>query len=109
MEPSPTCFSGVNPQGCQVADFKVPTELEARHDFLWRCHAQIPPRGMIGVFNRSHYEQVLSPRVHKLLSPREVRHSLSDINHFEEMLAHEGVVILIVFSPHQPQGTDQPI
>src|SRR5258707_9619500 len=52
-------FSGINPQGCDVAAFKVPTPLEARHDFLWRVHAQVPPRGMIGIFNRSHYEDVL--------------------------------------------------
>ena len=47
-------FSGINPQGCTVASFKVPTELEARHDFLWRCHTQCPPLGMITIFNRSH-------------------------------------------------------
>src|ERR1700761_3476678 len=63
-------FSGVNPQGCTVAAFKVPTSLEARHDFLWRCHQQVPPRGIIGIFNRSHYEDVLSPRVHGILSKK---------------------------------------
>src|SRR2546423_8865553 len=56
-------FSAVNPQGCTVSSFKAPTELELRHDYLWRVHAQIPPRGMIGIFNRSHYEDVLVPRV----------------------------------------------
>src|SRR5437870_12711666 len=49
-------FSAVNPQGCEVASFKVPTELEQRHDFLWRVHQRVPARGMIGIFNRSHYE-----------------------------------------------------
>jgi polyphosphate kinase 2 (PPK2 family) len=53
-------FSGINPQGCDVSSFKVPTPLEARHDFLWRCQAATPARGMIGIFNRSHYEDVLS-------------------------------------------------
>ena len=57
-------FSAVNPQGCNVASFKVPTEFEQRHDFLWRIHQQVPERGMIGIFNRSHYEDILVPRVH---------------------------------------------
>lgn len=90
-------FSGLNPQGCQVAAFKVPTSLEARHDFLWRCHAQVPPRGMIGIFNRSHYEEVLSPRVHGKLSKKEVKGHLEDINNWEKTLADSGVVILKFF------------
>ncbi len=87
-------FSGVNPQGCDVAQFKVPTPLEARHDFLWRVHAQVPPRGMIGIFNRSHYEDVLSPRVHKLISRDVARRRLDDINQFESFLADNDVLIL---------------
>jgi PPK2 family polyphosphate:nucleotide phosphotransferase len=87
-------FSGINPQGCDVAAFKVPTPLEARHDFLWRAHAAIPPRGMIGIFNRSHYEDILSPRVHKLITDKVVRRRLDDINSFESMLADNDVVIL---------------
>ena len=87
-------FSGVNPQGCDVAAFKVPTPLEARHDFLWRVHAQVPPRGMIGIFNRSHYEDVLSPRVHKLISGDVMRRRLDNINGFESMLVDNDVVIL---------------
>jgi PPK2 family polyphosphate:nucleotide phosphotransferase len=87
-------FSGINPQGCDVAAFKVPTPLEARHDFLWRAHAQVPPRGMIGIFNRSHYEDVLSPRVHKLISADVMRRRLDDINSFESMLADNDVLIL---------------
>src|SRR5271168_4216235 len=90
-------FSGVNPQGCDVAAFKVPTPLEARHDFLWRVHAQVPPRGMIGIFNRSHYEDVLSPRVHKLISRDIARRRLDDINEFESTLNDNGVVILKFF------------
>ena len=90
-------FSGVNPQGCDVAAFKVPTELEARHDFLWRIHAAVPPRGMIGIFNRSHYEDVLSPRVHKLISHTVVTERLEQINHFEQLLSNSGVVILKFF------------
>jgi PPK2 family polyphosphate:nucleotide phosphotransferase len=87
-------FSGINPQGCDVAQFKVPTPLEARHDFLWRVHAQVPPRGMIGIFNRSHYEDVLSPRVHKLISTDTVSRRLEDINEFESFLNDNDVLIL---------------
>ncbi len=90
-------FSGVNPQGCSVAAFKVPTSLEARHDFLWRCHQQVPPRGMIGIFNRSHYEEVLSPKVHGTLSPKQVRRHLEDINAWEKTLTDNNVVILKFF------------
>jgi PPK2 family polyphosphate:nucleotide phosphotransferase len=87
-------FSGINPQGCDVAQFKMPTPLEAHHDFLWRCHAKVPPRGMIGIFNRSHYEDVLSPRVHKLIPEKLVRRRLDDINSFESMLVDNDVLIL---------------
>jgi PPK2 family polyphosphate:nucleotide phosphotransferase len=90
-------FSGVNPQGCSVTAFKVPTPLESRHDFLWRAHNAVPPKGMIGIFNRSHYEDVLSPRVHKLISGKIVRRRLDGINEFEDMLADNGVVILKFF------------
>jgi PPK2 family polyphosphate:nucleotide phosphotransferase len=90
-------FSGINPQGCDVTAFKVPTPLEARHDFLWRAHNAVPPRGMIGIFNRSHYEDVLSPRVHKLITDKVARQRLDDINEFEDMLTDNGVVILKFF------------
>jgi PPK2 family polyphosphate:nucleotide phosphotransferase len=90
-------FAGINPQGCQVAAFKVPTSLEARHDFLWRCHLEVPPRGMIGVFNRSHYEDVLSPRVHGKLSKKQVKRHLDDINAWEKTLTDNDVVILKFF------------
>ena len=87
-------FSGVNPQGCDVAQFKVPTPLELRHDFLCRVHAQVPPRGMIMIFNRSHYEDVLSPRVHKHISRDVARLRLEDINEFESFLADNHILIL---------------
>ena len=90
-------FSGVNPQGCNVTPFKVPTADEAKHDFLWRVHKAVPERGMIGIFNRSHYEDVLSPRVHKLISDKEVRRRLVEINRFEESLAENDVEILKFF------------
>lgn len=90
-------FSGINPQGCNVAAFKVPTPLEARHDFLWRCQLEAPARGMIGIFNRSHYEQVLSPRVHGKLPGKQVRRDLDDINAWEKTLTDNDVVILKFF------------
>jgi PPK2 family polyphosphate:nucleotide phosphotransferase len=87
-------FSGINPQGCDVSSFKVPTPLEARHDFLWRCQERTPARGMIGIFNRSHYEDVLSPVVHVQIDAKTVRSRLGDINAWEQTLANEDVVIL---------------
>lgn len=87
-------FSAVNPQGCTVASFGVPTELERRHDFLWRVHAQIPPRGMIGIFNRSHYEDILVPRVHGLLDREALDERYRQVNDFERLLASSGVTIL---------------
>ena len=90
-------FSGVNPQGCDVAAFKVPTSLEARHDFLWRCHQQVPPRGIFGIFNRSHYEDILSPRVHDKIDRKTARERMDEINDFEAMLADNDVVVLKFF------------
>ncbi len=90
-------FSGVNPQGCSVTQFKVPTPLEERHDFLWRVHNALPPRGLIGIFNRSHYEDVLSPRVHGLITENEARRRFDEINGFERMLSENGVLILKFF------------
>lgn len=90
-------FTGVNPEGCDVTQFKVPTPLEARHDFLWRAHKAVPPRGMIGIFNRSHYEDVLVTRVHKQITDDEATARMDDIVNFEEMLAKNGVVILKFF------------
>lgn len=90
-------FSGVNPQGCTVTSFKVPTPLEARHDFLWRAHAAVPPKGMIGIFNRSHYEDVLVVRVHKQITGKEARRRMEEIVDWEAMLAANGVVILKFF------------
>ena len=87
-------FTAVNPQGCTVASFKVPTELEQRHDYLWRVHAQVPPRGMIGIFNRSHYEDVIVPRVHGSIKKKEWTERYDQINEFEEMLSANGTVIL---------------
>jgi len=90
-------FKGVNPQGTRVASFKEPTALELDHDYLWRIHQQVPGKGEIVIFNRSHYEDVLITRVHELV-PRAVWHRrYQQINDFERMLSEEGVTILKFF------------
>ncbi len=87
----------VNPQGCKVASFKVPTPLELSHDFLWRVHQEIPPKGYIGIFNRSHYEDVLVPRVHGTISKKVQKQRFDQINDFERMLSQNGVTLLKFF------------
>jgi PPK2 family polyphosphate:nucleotide phosphotransferase len=87
-------FSGVNPQGCRVSSFKKPSAEESNHDFLWRYHKSAPARGRIGIFNRSHYEDVLVVRV-KGLVPEEVwRERYRQINDFERNLSNDGVSVL---------------
>jgi PPK2 family polyphosphate:nucleotide phosphotransferase len=82
-----------NPSGVRISSFGPPTPLELRHDFLWRVHEQVPPRGVIGVFNRSHYEDVLVARVRKLVPESVWRGRYALINAFEELLAESGVVV----------------
>jgi len=90
-------FSGVNPQGCQVTSFKAPTQKELSHDYLWRIHAATPAKGMIGIFNRSHYESVLVERV-KGLVPEDVwKRRYDHINDFERLLSDEGTTIIKFF------------
>lgn len=90
-------FSQVNPQSCCVTSFKVPTPEEASHDFLWRVHKVTPSKGVIGIFNRSHYEDVLVVRVHDLV-PRDVwQRRYKEINQFEKLLADSGTIILKFF------------
>ncbi|HTZ89435.1 MAG TPA: polyphosphate kinase 2 family protein [Alloacidobacterium sp.] len=90
-------FTGVNPQACDVTPFKVPTPLELKHDFLWRAHRAVPQHGTIGIFNRSHYEDVLVTRVHKQVSDKLVNERFRQIINFEEMLAENNVTILKFF------------
>ncbi|MBA2484605.1 MAG: polyphosphate kinase 2 family protein [Nitrospira sp.] len=90
-------MSGVNPQGCRVASFKAPSEKELGYDFLWRVHQEVPPKGYIGIFNRSHYEDVLITRVHGWVSDKVFTQRLDQINEFEEMLAESGTTILKLF------------
>jgi PPK2 family polyphosphate:nucleotide phosphotransferase len=90
-------FRETNPQGCRVYSFREPSTEESGHDFLWRYHQDTPLRGMIHVFNRSHYEDVLVVRV-KHLAPEEVwRARYESINDFERMLVREGTVIVKFF------------
>lgn len=90
-------FKGVNPLGIHVTSFKAPTGDELRHDFLWRVHNRVPPRSMIGIFNRSHYEDVIVPRVFGTLDRRGWTARYRAINDFERMLTENGVVILKFF------------
>ncbi len=90
-------MSGVNPQGCSVTSFKVPSAEESDHDFLWRIHKAVPGKGQIGIFNRSQYEEVLVVRVHNLAPKSHWSEAYDQINDFEKMLAQNGVTILKFF------------
>ena len=90
-------MTGLNPQACRVTSFKVPTEEEAHHDFLWRIHRAMPRRGEIGIFNRSHYEDVLVARVHKLVPKSVWSARYEQINDFEKILTENQVVIFKFF------------
>jgi PPK2 family polyphosphate:nucleotide phosphotransferase len=90
-------FRGVNPQGTTVASFKQPTAEEQAHDFLWRVHRRAPGAGEIGVFNRSHYEDVLVVRVHDLVPEKVWRARYDLINEFEQTLSHGGTTIVKFF------------
>lgn len=101
-------MSGLNPQGCHVKSFKHPHHEELDHDYLWRYHAHVPARGEIGIFNRSHYEEVLIVRVHRqvleaqklpeeLITENIWRQRFEDIIQFEHYLARNGVHILKFF------------
>ncbi len=90
-------FSAVNPSGLRVTAFKEPTATELAHDFLWRAHAATPARGEIGIWNRSHYEDVLVPRVDRLVPKAVWRRRYQAINAFEEHLTNEGTLVVKCF------------
>lgn len=90
-------MGGVDPLGVRVISFKKPSDEELDHDFLWRVHSKVPGRGEIAIFNRSHYEDVLVVRVHKLVPEKVWRKRYGQINDFEEMLAKNDTVILKFF------------
>ena len=90
-------MTGLNPQACRVTAFKSPTEEELHHDFLWRIHRAIPRRGEIGIFNRSHYEDVLAARVHNLVPKSVWSDRYEQINDFEKIMAENNVVMFKFF------------
>lgn len=90
-------LNALNPHGCKVVSFKVPTEEEAAHDFLWRIHPHAPGKGEFAIFNRSHYEDVLVTRVHKLIDKAECEARYRAIRAFEELLVRSGTTILKFF------------
>jgi PPK2 family polyphosphate:nucleotide phosphotransferase len=101
-------MSGINPQGCDVHSFKTPSNEELDHDYFWRSHSRVPQRGLIGIFNRSYYEEVLVVRVHPgVLAAQKLPDSLitkhiweqryEDINAFEKYLTRNGVIVLKFF------------
>ena len=90
-------FSGVNPQGCRVVSFKAPNDVESAHDFLWRVHRVCPRAGEIGIFNRSHYEDVVTTRVLGLIDDKERRRRLRMVRDFEHLLVSQGTAIVKVF------------
>jgi PPK2 family polyphosphate:nucleotide phosphotransferase len=90
-------LSQVNPQGCEVRSFKAPTLRELAHDFLWRVHRVAPGRGVIGIFNRSHYEDVLIVRVHNLVPEKAWSQYYEAIHDFEDLLTQNDTIILKFF------------
>jgi PPK2 family polyphosphate:nucleotide phosphotransferase len=90
-------FTGVNPQGCRAVSFKAPTSTELAHDFLWRIHGALPERGQIGIFNRSHYEDIVTVRMLSLVPEKVWKRRPRDVNVFERTLVDEGTTIVKVF------------
>jgi PPK2 family polyphosphate:nucleotide phosphotransferase len=93
-------FGTLNPQGVTVKSFKAPTPEELSHDFLWRVHAATPARGMLQIFNRSHYEDILVTRVHKWCDDETASKRMNAINDFEQLLQEHGNTILLKFYLH---------
>jgi PPK2 family polyphosphate:nucleotide phosphotransferase len=90
-------FTGLSPQGCDVESFKAPTATEMAHDFLWRIHHALPARGEIGIFNRSHYEDVVAAEVVGVIDEEQRKRRYEHINAFEKMLADEGTSVVKLF------------
>lgn len=96
-------FSSVNPQGIIVQSYKVPTAEELSHDFLWRIHKHAPAKGMIQVFNRSHYEDIIVTRVHNMIDDNTASKRMKAINDFEELLVHHNNTVIFKFYLHVSQ------
>lgn len=93
-------FKECHPSSLCVTSFKKPTEEEMAHDFLWRVHKNVPPKGMIHIFNRSHYEDVIIQRVHRWIDEERVQKRFESINAFEEMLVYDCNTVLFKFMLH---------
>ena len=93
-------FGHLNPQGVMVQSFKVPTAEELAHDFLWRIHKHAPAKGIIQVFNRSHYEDILVTRVHKMIDDKMAKKRMSAINYFESLLVEHNSTSILKFYLH---------
>ncbi|HTF29521.1 MAG TPA: PPK2 family polyphosphate kinase [Flavitalea sp.] len=93
-------FGSFNPQGVMVRSFKVPTEEEMKHDFLWRIHAAAPQKGMIQIFNRSQYEDILVTRVHKWCDDETAKKRMKAINEFEQLLTEHNNTTILKFYLH---------
>jgi PPK2 family polyphosphate:nucleotide phosphotransferase len=100
-------FTGINPLGIDVIPFKVPTEVELSHDFLWRIHNYTPPKGKIHVFNRSHYEDVLVTRVEKMIDDKVAKKRMRAINDFERLLRMHNNTITLKFYLHVSKEEQQ--
>lgn len=100
-------FGGLNPQGVSVKSFKVPTEEELSHDFLWRVHEHTPEKGRIMIFNRSHYEDILVTRVNKIIDDKTARKRMRAINDFEELLTVNNSTQILKFYLHISQKEQQ--
>ena len=96
-------FGKLNPQGVEVKSFKVPTAEETAHDFLWRVHQHVPSKGIIQIFNRSHYEDVLVTRVHKWIDDQTARKRMEAINEFENLLQEHNNTAILKFFLHVSQ------
>ena len=100
-------FNHFNPRNIKVHSFNVPTAEEAAHDFLWRAHPHTPAKGMIQIFNRSYYDDVLVTRVHKQCSDAEAKQRMKAINHFEELLKEDNNTTLLKFYLHVSKHEQQ--
>ena len=96
-------FTSMNPQGVNVTSYKVPTEEELSHDFLWRIHHHVPAKGMVQIFNRSHYEDVLITRVHKMIDDKTAKKRMDAINDFERLLTEHNDTHILKFYLHISQ------
>ena len=90
-------LTGLNPQGCTVVNFKVPSEVDRAHDYLWRVHAALPARGLLGAMNRSHYEDVVAARMAGVVDDECCERRYRHIREFERMLTDEGTTMVKVF------------